>query len=95
MSDCSGHTDKNEKVKATKECNLAVKLRKAGEQMIRESSRGQQYRALLGEAAKTLEENARIVELAAHPECPANLGLGGTVAWHREKINQLRQRPQA
>ena len=63
--------------------------------MIHESSRGQQYRALLEEAAKVLEENARIVELAVHSECPANLGLGGTVAWHREKINQLRQRPQA
>jgi len=49
--------------------------------------------ALLLEAAGTLEENARIVELAAHPECPADLGLGGTIAWHRQKIDQIRHRP--
>lgn len=74
-----------------KQTDLAVKLREI-------ASRAQADTAditILAEAAETLEENARIVELAAHPECPVDLGFGGTLAWHRDKINKLRQRPQA
>lgn len=50
---------------------------------------------ILDGAASMLEENARLVTLAAHPECPEGLGFGGTLAWHRNKIEKLRQRPQA
>jgi hypothetical protein len=74
-----------------KQTDLAVKLRDI-------ASRAQADTAdttALTEAAETFEENARLVELAAHPECPADLGFGGTLAWHRDKINKLRQRPLA
>jgi hypothetical protein len=72
-----------------KQTNLANRLRVASNLIPSATVQG-----LLLEAAATLEENARIIELASHTECPANLGLGGTLAWHREKIKQLRQRPQ-
>jgi len=74
-----------------KQTDIAVKLREIATRAQADTT---DTTALI-EAAETLEENARIVELAAHPECPAGLGFGGTLAWHRDKINKLRQRPQA
>lgn len=73
-----------------KQTDIAVKLREIATRVQTDTI----DIVVLTEAAETLEENARIVELAAHPECPAGLGFGGTLAWHRDKISKLRQRPQ-
>ena len=70
-----------------KQTDLAEKLRKLANVADTPSKA-----EVLTAAAETLEENARIVALAAHSECPEGLGLGGTLAWHRDKIGKLRQR---
>jgi hypothetical protein len=73
-----------------KQLKMATQLRNASDRQTSPEDLN-----LLREAATALEENAHILELCSHTECPEGLGLGGTLAWHREKINKLRHRPLA
>ena len=75
--------------------DVAAQLRDIGSRQAVTKEDAALLSALATKLEKQDQQQALVIELAAHPECPANLGLGGTIAWHREKVRQLRQRPQA